>query len=69
MGTQLPLFSGPESRTTADWHADTAAAWVLDEETRAIGRRHVAEARAILRAQRVAAGHGHRRHADAQPAA
>ena len=69
MRTQLLLFTEPAGRETADERPAPTAAWVLDEETRVIGRRRAAEARAILRAQRAAADHPARRHASAQPAA
>ncbi len=69
MSTQLPLFPEPDMREPAAESANPAAAWVLDEETRAIGRRHVAEARAILRARQTTADHRSRRRTRAQPAA
>ena len=69
MSTQLLLFSEAAARETAGQGPVLAAAWVLDEETRAIGRRGAAEARAILRAQRAAADRPARRRAGAQPAA
>lgn len=69
MSTQLPLFTAPGARETADECPVPAAAWILDEETRAIGRRRAAEARAILRAQRAAADRPARHRAGAQPAA
>ncbi|MDE0195149.1 MAG: hypothetical protein OXP08_06315 [bacterium] len=68
MSTQLPLFTEPGAREAAGERPVPAAAWVLDEETRAIGRRRAAEARAILQAQR-AADRPARRRAGAQPAA
>jgi len=68
MSIQLPLFTEPGAREAAGERPVPAAAWVLDEETRAIGRRRAAEARAILQAQR-AADRPARRRAGAQPAA
>ena len=69
MSTQLPLFTEPGARGTVGERAVPAAAWVLDEETRTIGRRRAAEARAILRTQRAAADRTARRRAGARPAA
>ena len=69
MSTQLPLFTEPGARAAAGERPAPSAAWVLDEETRAIGRRRAAEARAILRSQRAAADRAARRRAGAQPAA
>lgn len=48
---------------------EAAAGWVLDDETREIGRQGVAEARAILRARRRAAERSGHRTAKARPAA
>lgn len=48
---------------------EAAAGWVLDDETREIGRQGVAEARAILRARRQAAERSGHRTANTQPAA
>ncbi|MDE0652731.1 MAG: hypothetical protein OXI26_03675 [bacterium] len=69
MSTQLLLFNEPAAREPAGERPVPAAAWVLDDETRAIGRRRAAEARAILRAQRAGAEHLGRRRDRAQPAA
>ncbi|MCY3806398.1 MAG: hypothetical protein OXG55_03830 [bacterium] len=70
MSTQLLLFNEPAGRQPpADGRSRPAAAWVLDDETRAIGRRHVAEARAILRARRATAERGNLHRPRAQPAA
>ena len=68
MSPQLLLFHEPEARPPTDGLAHRPA-WVLDEETRAIGRRRVAEARSILRARRLTTGPPGQRPADAQPAA
>ncbi|MCY4630409.1 MAG: hypothetical protein OXE75_05925 [bacterium] len=68
MSTQIPLFPETAAPQRSEEPPRPAAAWVLDEETRAIGRRRAAEARAILRA-RAAAERPSRRRAEAQPAA
>lgn len=61
----------PESaaRPPSAGGAEAAAGWVLDDETREIGRQGVAEARAILRARRRAAERAGRHAVKAQPAA
>ncbi|MCE2531903.1 MAG: hypothetical protein J4F44_05440 [Acidimicrobiia bacterium] len=69
MSTQIPLFPEPAAPQRSGEPPRPAAAWVLDEETRAIGQRRAAEARAILRAHRVGADRPSRRRAGAQPAA
>ena len=56
MGTQQLLFTEPAARETFGERPVPAGDWVLDEETRAIGLRGAAEARAILRARRTNAG-------------
>lgn len=53
MNSQLLLFA--EGAALPDGPA-ARAAWALDDETREIGLRRVAEARAILRARRRSAG-------------
>lgn len=69
MSTQLPLFPEPAAPQRSGEPSRPATAWVLDEETRAIGRRRAAEARAILRAHREGAHRSSRDRAGAQPAA
>ncbi len=69
MSPQLLLFPEPQARPPTSGHTHSPVSWVLDEETRAIGRRRIAEARAILRARRLTGEPPQRRPADAQPAA
>ncbi|MCY3561910.1 MAG: hypothetical protein OXH20_12215 [bacterium] len=69
MSTQLLLFNETAVREPIAGRGQQAAAWALDEETRAIGRRHVAEARAILRARRTAAGRASLPRSGERPAA
>ena len=49
MTSQLLLFPETAARPPASGRRNVRPAWMLDEKTREIGRRRVAEARAILR--------------------
>ena len=69
MTTQMMLIPETAARPPSADGTTPAAGWVLDDETREIGRQGVAEARAILRARRRAMESSGRRTAEAQPAA
>ncbi|MCY3786117.1 MAG: hypothetical protein OXG47_05245 [bacterium] len=69
MTTQMMLIPESAAPTPSVDGAGASAGWMLDDETRAIGRQGVAEARAILRARRRAADRSGRGTVGAQPAA
>ena len=51
MTSQLLLFPKTADRSPASRRRNVRPEWMLDEKTREIGRRRVAEARSILRAR------------------